>query len=291
MFGRFLFFVFVAVFSAATYASSASPCADIAAKLPSVTRDLCDSAKLQPTNGRSVKGRMLWLRDVKPGRAAVRVLVVGAMHGDELSSGSVAMHWIKLAAKLPADTQNGIHWRFIPILNPDGVFTRKSQRGNANGVDLNRNFPTANWEEETKDYWERRTGKDPRRWPGPKPLSEPESRFLFKEIADFKPNLIVSIHAPYGVLDFDGPTVPPSKLGRLHLDQVGVFPGSLGNYGGLHKGVPVVTIELSNAGLTPKDVEINKMWRDLLSWMGQQIGPGQHLASAPAGAAASKRLP
>lgn len=291
MFGRFLFIVFVAVFSAAAYASSASPCADIAAKLPSVNRDLCDSAKLQPTNGRSVKGRMLWLREVKPGRAAVRVLVVGAMHGDELSSGSVAMHWIKLAGKLPAETQNGIHWRFIPILNPDGVFTRKPQRGNANGVDLNRNFPTANWEEETKDYWVRRTGKDPRRWPGPKPLSEPESRFLFKEIADFKPNLIVSIHAPYGVLDFDGPTVPPSKLGHLHLDQVGVFPGSLGNYGGLHKGVPVVTIELPNAGRTPKDAEINKMWGDLLGWMSQRIGPGQHLASTPTGAVASKRLP
>lgn len=48
-------------------------------------------------------------------------------------------------------------------------------------------------------------------------------------------------------LDFDGPSVPPSRLRRLYLDQVGISPGSLGNYGGVHKGVPVVTIELPNA--------------------------------------------
>ena len=98
----------------------------------------------------------------------------------------------------------------------------------------------------------------PRRWPGPRPLSEPESRFLHEQMARFKPHLIVSIHAPYGVLDFDGPTVPPSRLGRLYLDQVGIFPGSLGNYGGVHKGVPVVTIELPNAMRTPLEFPNDK---------------------------------
>lgn len=71
----------------------------------------------------------------------------------------------------------------------------------------------------------------------------------------FKPQRIVSIHAPYGVLDVDGPSVPPSTLGRLSLDQVDVFPGSLGNYGGVHKGMPVVTIGLPNAFRTPPDAE------------------------------------
>jgi hypothetical protein len=89
----------------------------------------------------------------------------------------------------------------------------------------------------------------------------------------FKPHLIVSIHAPYGVLDFDGPSVPPSRLGRLYLDQVGIFPGSLGNYGGVHKGVPVVTIELPNAQRTPLDAEMRQMWLDLLRWTAAKI-PG-----------------
>ena len=61
--------------------------------------------------------------------------------------------------------------------------------------------------------------------------------------------LIVAIHAPYGVLDFDGPSVPPSRPGRLYLDQVGIFPGSL-------------------------DAEMRQMWLDLLRWMVDKV-PGE----------------
>jgi hypothetical protein len=220
---------------------------------------------------KSVRGRPLLVRDVKPDDARLRVLVVGGIHGDELSSASMAFHWIKLATVPPADTPNPVHWRFIPALNPDGLMASPPQRVNANGVDLNRNFPTPNWARDAVPYWEKRTRKDPRRWPGRAPLSEPEARYLHDQMDSFKPNLIVSIHAPYGVLDFDGPSVPPSKLGRLYLDQVGIFPGSLGNYGGVHKGVPVVTIELPNAGRTPLDTEMRQMWLDLSHWMNERM--------------------
>jgi hypothetical protein len=154
------------------------------------------------------------------------------------------------------------------------LFGRPSRRVNANGVDLNRNFPTPGWEKESVVYWQQRTLKDPRRWPGKTALSEPESKFLVEAMDRFKPHLIVSIHAPYGVLDFDGPVMPPTRLGRLYLDQVGVFPGSLGNYGGVHKRMPVVTIELPNALKTPPDAEIKRMWLDLRRWMDETIKPG-----------------
>ena len=83
----------------------------------------------------------------------------------------------------------------------------------------------------------------------------------------------MSVHAPLGVLDFDGPSVPPSRLGRLYLDQVGIYPGSLGNYGGVHKRVPVVTVELPSASRTPGDAEIRQMWLDLLRWTSDRLGP------------------
>jgi protein MpaA len=269
----FRFFLsFLAMFCIAGSALSKSPCPDFAERLPNVARELCEQAQLKPTAGRSVKGRNLWVREIKPEHPNLRVLVVGAMHGDELSSAALALHWIKLAGQAPLDTPQVIHWRFVPMLNPDGVFSAKPQRVNARGVDLNRNFPTPNWNRDAKDYWEKRTAKDPRRWPGLKPLSEPESKFLYNEMNGFKPHLIVSIHAPYGVLDFDGPSVPPSRLGRLYLDQVGIFPGSLGNYGGVHKGVPVVTIELPNSSRTPLDAEMRQMWMDLLRWMSERVG-------------------
>ena len=213
------------------------------------------------------------MRDVQDEAARLRVLVIGGIHGDELSSASVALQWIQLARQAPSDTPHPTHWRFVPALNPDGLLQQPPRRGNARGVDLNRNFPTPHWERDARTYWEKQTRKDPRRWPGPKPLSEPETQFIVEQMQAFKPHLIVSIHAPYGVLDFDGPFVPPTKLGRLYLDQVGIFPGSLGNYGGVHKGIPVVTVELPNALRTPLDAETRQMWLDLQRWITGKLWP------------------
>ena len=262
-----------ATFPIAGSAQRTGACADFLHKLPNFSVKACDAALLQAGEGRSVKGRPLLVRDVIDDTPRLRVLVVGGIHGDELSSTSVALHWIRLAEQTPANNPNPVHWRFIPALNPDGLLGQPPRRVNANGVDLNRNFPTPHWERDAKVYWENRTRKDPRRWPGKKPLSEPESQYLFKQMQEFKPQLIVSIHAPYGVLDFDGPSVPPSRLGRLYLDQVGIFPGSLGNYGGVHKGIPVVTVELPNAMRTPLDAETRQMWLDLQRWMADKLWP------------------
>lgn len=275
--------VLLALFAIISVAANALPmrsCRDFSAKIPNVKQPLCEAAQLQDTLARSVLGRPIWRRDVQPADAQLRVLVLGGIHGDEMSSSSLVFHWIALAQSPPADMPAPIHWRFIPSLNPDGLFSRPSRRVNAHGVDLNRNFPTPNWVRDARQYWEIRTRRDPRRWPGPKPLSEPESRFLLEQMDSFKPNLIVSVHAPYGVLDFDGPSVPPSRLGRLFLDQVGIFPGSLGNYGGVHKGVPVVTIELPSASRTPMDAEMRQMWMDLLRWTFERLGPS-HTAALP----------
>ncbi len=252
-----------------TSAAGASLCDDFYARLPNVSRALCESAHLQASAARSVKGRIIYTRDLGPVAAPLRVLVVGAMHGDELSSASLALHWLRLAQLEAAP----VYWRFIPALNPDGLFGRPARRVNANGVDLNRNFPTPNWARESAVYWERRVHKDPRRWPGKSALSEPESRFLFDQMQSFHPDLVVSIHAPYGVLDFDGPVPAPAQLGGLYLNQVGVFPGSLGNYGGVQHGMPVVTIELANAQRTPTNAEMHRMWRDLHHWIDRTIVP------------------
>lgn len=56
---------------------------------------------------------------------------------------------------------------------------------------------------------------------------------------------------------------------RSTLDQVGVFPGSLGNFGGVQNAIPVVTVELPSALRTLTDAEMHKMWRDLRNWMVQ----------------------
>ena len=234
--------------------------------LKGVSALLCQQSGLQASGALSVQGRPILLRDLPAAQGIhkpTRVLVIGGIHGDEPSATVLALHWIELAKQIPAQS----HWRFLPALNPDGLLAQKPTRTNARGVDLNRNFPTPNWQNEASAYWGKRTKKDPRRWPGEQPLSEPESKLVFDQMASFAPQLIVSIHAPYGVLDFDGPSIPPDKLGRLYLDQIGIYPGSLGNYAGVHRGIPVVTIELPHASRPSSVAETRQMWLDLLRWM------------------------
>lgn len=248
-------------------AARAAPCDDFVRKLPGLSMTVCEAAQLQPVGMESVQARDILWRDIRPPEPELRVLVIGAIHGDEPSSATLLFHWIPWAEQQGGD----VHWRFVPVVNPDGVL--RGTRVNANGVDLNRNFPTPGWETEAPKYWEQRTRKDPRRWPGPRPMSEPETQLVNYEIEGFKPHLIVSVHAPFGVLDFDGPTQPPRQLGRLFLDQLGVYPGSLGNYGGVHRSVPVVTIELPHADRLPPMPEVRRIWEDLQRWIDLRIRP------------------
>jgi murein peptide amidase A len=248
-------------------------CDPVTRVLPTIKLKPCLRAGLTPTGAKSVKGLPIMAREIAargmmaggpvPSGAA-RVLVIGGIHGDELTSSSVVFRWLDWIDQADAKPYQ---WQIVPVLNPDGLLAKPATRVNANGVDLNRNFPTPNWAKEAPKYWSAKTASDPRRYPGKMAISEPESRWLHNEIQRFKPDVIISIHAPFGVLDFDGPVDPPHKLGALILMPVGIYPGSLGNYGGVHKGVPVVTIELPHALDMPNEAELKNIWRDMLAWI------------------------
>ncbi|MDQ6965557.1 MAG: M14 family murein peptide amidase A [Mariprofundaceae bacterium] len=242
-------------------------CEAIGHKLGSVSVAACHAAELQATDATSVQGQPILMREFPPlgdKSPNARVLLVGGTHGDEYSSVSVVFKWIKTLSRYHSGL---FHWHIVPLLNPDGLLQRHSSRLNANGVDLNRNFPTPDWYAQTRDYWERRTGHDPRRYPGEAALSEPESRWLYEEIRSFKPDVIISVHAPYGVLDFDGPPKAPNRMGYLHLNLLGTYPGSLGNCAGVQHRIPVITMELPSAGIMPSSGEISRMWTDMIRWM------------------------
>lgn len=264
-------------------------CNQLTPRLPGVSVQTCQRSGLVPSGALSLKGfpilmRTIPAKNVKSGKEPVRILMLGGIHGDELTSASIVFQWLQWMSAGPA--QN-FHWSIVPVVNPDGLLAPKPQRVNANGVDLNRNFPTPGWSKDAPRYWAKATGSDPRRYPGKAPLSEPESRWLDSEIERFRPDVIISIHAPFGVLDFDGPSpVPPKRFGHLWFNRVGVYPGSLGNYGGMHKNVPVVTIELPNALEMPTELEMRRIWGDMLSWiesnMPQKLsGASKLVTSAP----------
>jgi protein MpaA len=107
----------------------------------------------------------------------------------------------------------------IEDLNPDGVAA--GTRQNANGVDLNRNFP---WR------WEHLGHRGDRQYSGPGPLSEPESRIARALILKLRPVVSIWFHQPLGLVDESGGDVRVerryARLVGLPLQRLVRYPGS-----------------------------------------------------------------
>ncbi len=131
--------------------------------------------------GHSVQGRpILATLNGDPG-APLQVLVFGSIHGNETAGMRVTR---QLLAR-PAPPNAAL--RIVPTLNPDGVAA--NTRGNAHGVDLNRNFPYD---------WAPLTGGE---YSGPHGLSEPESRAAHRLIRATDPDITIWFHQPFGIVD------------------------------------------------------------------------------------------
>lgn len=143
--------------------------------------------------GKSVQDRPLLALRFHRGDGAARpgALVAGNIHGEEWIGNRTAMAVAqRLAAGIDSDPlvssllQN-MDLYVIPCVNPDGYYHTWESNGrdklgqmrkNANGVDLNRNFPPPGRKKAGAQNKPDSTG-----YPGPEPLSEPET----KEVVDF----------------------------------------------------------------------------------------------------------
>lgn len=168
-----------------------------------------------------------------------KILVFSLIHGDETHAGTVGRYWMqRLENIMPRN-----NWRVVPVLNPDGVL--RKTRTNANRIDLNRNFPTADWDQLANKYWTEQMKSNPRRFPGVQAGSEPEVKCALEHIDNYKPDFIVSVHTPLRVLDYDGPKInKPPKFDYLPWKTLGHMPGSLGRYMWFERQTPVLTMEL-----------------------------------------------
>lgn len=248
-------------------------CKKISTRLASVDYQSCLNAELKTSGCNSVKDFPILVREFTPvstRQPLGRILVIGGTHGDELTSVSVSMRWIDQLRK----NHSGLfHWRIAPLMNPDAVLKPSATRTNHNGVDLNRNMPSDDWDEKALKYWQQKSGEDVRKFPGNTPASEPETQWLIDEINYFKPDAIISVHAPYGVVDFDSLLLKtaPKSLGKLHLNLLGTYPGSLGNYAGINRNIPVITLELPHSWVMPSMQESNQIWQDIVLWLSDNV--------------------
>jgi len=173
-------------------------------------------------------------------RDRCKLLIHAGIHGEEPETTFALSRALRL---LPEPSQ---HCAVVLAANPDGLI--RGTRGNARGVDLNRNFPTRDWQPDPVKH--RSTLDDPRDVvlsPGSGPGSEVETRALIDLIAELQPETVIALHAPLACID--DPTQGP--LARWLAGQTGLplvpdigypTPGSFGTWGA-EQNITVVTYE------------------------------------------------
>jgi protein MpaA len=165
------------------------------------------------TIGHSVRGRPIRAVLVGHLRARRAALVVGCIHGNEQAGIAIA----KLLAA--GSAVPGVAMWIVPVLNPDGAAA--DTRQNADGVDLNRNFPYRWRPLGTRGYLQ---------YSGPHALSEPESRAAQGFILRIRPQITIWFHQPLGLVDLSGGS---ASLEREYARLIGLtvmrllrYPGS-----------------------------------------------------------------
>ena len=116
------------------------------------------------------------------------VLVVGVIHGDEPIGEFLIEEFLKNQKRT---IKNNLF--YIPRLN------FSNERKNSSNVDINRNFPSKNWE---------LTKKEDNYFGGFEPNSEIETKFLVNLTNEIKFDAIITIHTPYKIINYDGVNNP-----------------------------------------------------------------------------------
>ena len=106
------------------------------------------------------------------------VIAIGSIHGDE----SMGLEVVERLRNSP-DIPEGLNLWVIPTVNPDGLAA--SVRGNARGVDLNRNFATDDW---------RFVGQGSEKYSGEAAASEVETKAVQQFVLEQQPLLVVWWH-------------------------------------------------------------------------------------------------
>jgi murein peptide amidase A len=124
--------------------------------------------------GRSLEGRLVVADELGDSASPRKVLVVGCIHGDECAGIAILDRLRRLGAVAGTDL-----W-LVPDANPDGHAA--GTRGNARGVDLNRNFPWR-WRSLGGVYYS-----------GAGPASERETRIAMTLIRRVRPTVTIWFH-------------------------------------------------------------------------------------------------
>ena len=257
------------------------------------------------TIGTTVEGRNIYSCILGSLNSGHHVLIGAAMHGKEYMNTALLLDLIEYYTIGEGETYRGtllfdyvedVCFHIIPMINPDGVtvsqkgeatavvsnflldggYTPKNLaeyfriwKSNANGVDLNRNFP-AGWEE----YKDTIGKPNYRLYKGPAPASEPETEALMEYTLKYDFDAVVSYHS-YGEIIYwkYGNDKSLIEKCRLLANAVGnatryrpVSPENEVAAGykdwAMSVGIPALTIETGNVDTPLPDSQYKKIWNE-----------------------------
>lgn len=151
------------------------------------TRTTCQSFS---SIGSSVNGRAINAYSYGSGNQVI--LFTASIHGNEYSTKYLMSDWMNELEKNYYNIPNNKKVVVIPTLNPDGNVT--GSRYNANNIDLNRNFPSYDWQTDIYSV----SNQPLAGGGGIQPLSEPESQAIADYIESTSPKLVMSYHSAAG---------------------------------------------------------------------------------------------
>ncbi len=224
--------------------------------------------------GYSIAGRPLEMYQY--GSGPIERLIIAGIHGGyEWNTIALTEHMMLYLYYHPEAVPPDVTLYILRSLNPDGEARARAVSGqmNENGVDLNRNWPSANWMPDwpRSGCWVYRpvTG-------GPFPLSEPETRALADFILQHHIDASISYHSAAlgifaGGLDNYEPSLqlaeavaaiapypyPPIDTGCLYTGQFSDWMAE--------QGIAALDIELTNHRDTDYEININILYI-FLNW-------------------------
>jgi len=238
--------------------------------------------------GPTVEGRWIYVvritdypdsNEIEPG-----YVYISTMHGDE-PVGTELLIWLcdSLTQNYTTDSRltrivDSVDLWVIPMMNPDG--NSNTSRYNANGVDLNRNFPVPDGDDGDDGTYSR----------------QPETQAIIDFLSQINPAFTINFHTGAVVVnypwDFDTARAPDDQLLiQRSLDYsilnptmyYGSFPdgitngydwyevdGSMQDWHYHNFNVPHITVELNNVKW-PSDTELPGIWSDNYDAMVRQL--------------------
>jgi len=179
------------------------------------------------------------------------LFLFAAIHGNEMGTAALLNQLvleIALNPKLVSETKKLI---IIPVANPDGYYERTDNL-NANGVNLNLNFGTFDWQPYGPEG----------NFAGLAPFSENESQVIKQVVEQYQPSVMISFHS-HGNLISPEAGESSLELAKWYADHTGYayfedwdYPGTATKWFVETINKPAITVEISKD--LQSDWEINK---------------------------------